>query len=107
MYQVAGGKFGRLKGQYLRQKDGFLPMDCKLLLGSLSMALCLGTMALIMHSWSVLLDLSGQDSHGFVLKPGFHIVVPVVSVVSVLSKKFLRQIQLYGNLTHNRPIRQI
>ena len=26
------------------------------------------------------------------LKPGFHIVVSVVSVVSVLSKKFLRQI---------------
>ena len=41
------------------------------------------------------------------LKPGFHIVVSVVSVVSVLSKKFLRQIQLYGNLAHNRPIRQI
>ena len=41
------------------------------------------------------------------LKPGFHIVVSVVSVVSVLSKKFLRQIQPYGNLTHNRPIRQI
>ena len=38
------------------------------------------------------------------LKLGFHIVV---SVVSVLSKKFLRQIQPYGNLTHNRPIRQI
>ena len=41
------------------------------------------------------------------LKPGFHIVVSVVSVVSVLSKKFLRQIKPYGNLTHNRPIRQI
>ena len=40
-------------------------------------------------------------------KPGFHIVVSVVSVVSVLSKKFLRQIQPYGNLTHNRPRRQI
>ena len=38
------------------------------------------------------------------VKPGFHIVV---SVVSVLSKKLLRQIQPYGNLTHNRPIRQI
>ena len=34
------------------------------------------------------------------LKPGFHIVVSVVSVVSVLSKKFLRQIQPYGNPTH-------
>ena len=59
MYQVAGGKFGRLKGQYLRRKDRFLPMDCKLLLDSLSMALCLRTIALIMHSSSVLLDLSG------------------------------------------------
>ena len=38
------------------------------------------------------------------LKPGFHIVA---SVVSVLSKIFLQQLQPYGNLTHNRPIRQI
>ena len=42
-----------------------------------------------------------------IFKPGFYLVVSVVSVVSVLLKKFLRQIQPYGNLTHNRPIRQI
>ena len=41
-------------------------MDCKLLLGSLPMVLCLRTIALIVHSWSVLLDLSGQDPYGFV-----------------------------------------
>ena len=40
-------------------------------------------------------------------KPGFHTVVSVVSAISVLSKKFLRQIQLYGNLTHNCPVQQI
>ena len=61
MYQVAGGRFGRLKRQHERRKDGFLPMDCKLLLGSLPTVLCLRTIALIMHSSSVLLDLSGQD----------------------------------------------
>ena len=32
------------------------------------------------------------------LKPGFHIVVSVVSVVSIVRKKFIGQIQLYGNL---------
>ena len=37
------------------------------------------------------------------LKPGFHIVV---SVVSVVRKKFARQIQLCGNLPYNRSIRQ-
>ena len=37
------------------------------------------------------------------LKPGFHIVV---SVVSVVRKKFVRQIQLCGNLPYNRSIRQ-
>ena len=31
------------------------------------------------------------------VKPGFHIVVPVVSVVR---KKFIGQIQLYGNLPY-------
>ena len=66
MYQVAVGKFGRLKSYYLQQKDGFLPMDCKLLLGSMPMVLCLRTIVLIMHSSSVLLDLSGQDSYSFV-----------------------------------------
>ena len=35
------------------------------------------------------------------LKPGFHIVVSVVSVVSVVRKKFIGQIQLYGNLRTN------
>ena len=34
------------------------------------------------------------------LKPGFHIVVSVVPVVSVVRKKFIGQIQLYGNLSH-------
>ena len=66
MYQVAVGKFGRLKSYCLRWKDGFLPMDCKLLLGSMPMVLCLRTIVLIMHSSSLLLDLSGQDSYGFV-----------------------------------------
>ena len=37
------------------------------------------------------------------LKPGFHIVV---SVVSVVRKKSVRQIQLCGNLPYNRSIRQ-
>jgi len=36
-------------------------------------------------------------------KPGFHIVV---SVMSVVQKKFIRQIQLYGNLPYNRSMRQ-
>ena len=49
MYRVAGGKFGRLKGQHEQRKGGFLPMDCKLLLGSLPMVLCLRTIALIVH----------------------------------------------------------
>ena len=66
MYQGAVGKFGRLKSYYLRQKDGFLPMDCKLLLGSMPMVLCLQTIVLIMHSSSVLLDLSDQDTYSFV-----------------------------------------
>ena len=39
----------------------------------------------------------------FNLKPGFHIVV---SVVSVLRKKFIGQIQLYGNLPYNCSILQ-
>ena len=36
------------------------------------------------------------------LKPGFHIV----SVVSVVRKKFIGQIQLYGNLPYNCSIQQ-
>ena len=34
------------------------------------------------------------------LKPGFHIVVSVVSVVSVERKKFIGQLQIYGNLPY-------
>ena len=37
-----------------------------------------------------------------IVKPGFHIVVSVVSVVSVVGKKFIGQIQLYGNLPYKR-----
>jgi len=37
------------------------------------------------------------------LKPGFHIVV---SVVSVVRKKFIGQIQLHGNLPHKRSIQK-
>ena len=37
------------------------------------------------------------------LKPGFHIVV---SVVSVVRKKFIGQIQLYGNLRYKCSIQQ-
>ena len=37
-------------------------------------------------------------------KPGFHIVVSVVSVVSVVRKKFIGEIQLYGNLPYNCSI---
>ena len=40
------------------------------------------------------------------LKPGFHIVVSVVSVVSFVRKKITRLIQLYGNLPYNRSITQ-
>ena len=36
----------------------------------------------------------------FSVKPGFHIVVSVVSVVSVVRKKFIGQIKLYGNLPY-------
>ena len=39
----------------------------------------------------------------FNLKPGFHIVV---SIVSVVRKKFIAQIQLYGNLPYNCSIQQ-
>ena len=35
------------------------------------------------------------------VKPGFHIVVSVVSVVSVVRKKFIGPIKLYGNLPYN------
>ena len=38
--------------------------------------------------------------NSLLLKPGFHIVVSVVSVVSVIRKKFIGQIQLYGNLPY-------
>ena len=40
------------------------------------------------------------------LKPGFHIVVYVVSVVSVERKKFIGQIQLYGNLPYKCSIQK-
>ena len=41
-----------------------------------------------------------------ILKPGFHIVVSVVSVVSAVRKKFIGQIQLYGNLPYKCSIQQ-
>ena len=37
------------------------------------------------------------------IKPGFHIVV---SIVSVVRKKFIGRIQLYGNLPYNCSIQQ-
>ena len=37
---------------------------------------------------------------GWSFKAGFHIVVSVVSVVSVVPKKFIGEIQLYGNLPY-------
>ena len=40
------------------------------------------------------------------LKPGFHIVVSGASVVSVVRKKFIGQIQLYGNLPYKCSIQQ-
>ena len=40
------------------------------------------------------------------LKPGFHIVVSVVSVVSVVRKKFIGQIQLSGNLPYKCSIQK-
>ena len=40
--------------------------------------------------WAVVREVS--------IKPGFHIVVSVVPVVSVVRKKFIGEIQLYGNL---------
>ena len=40
------------------------------------------------------------------LKPGFHIVVSVVSVVSVVRKKFIGQIKLYGNLPYKCSIQK-
>ena len=40
------------------------------------------------------------------LKPGFHIVVSVVSVVSVVRKKFIGQLQLYGNLPYKCSIQK-
>ena len=42
----------------------------------------------------------------FNLKPGFHIVVSVVSVVSVVRKKFIGQIKLYENLPYKCSIQQ-
>ena len=38
------------------------------------------------------------------VKPGFHIVVSVVSVVSVVRKKFIGQIKLNGNLPYKCSI---
>ena len=40
------------------------------------------------------------------LKPGFHIVVSVVSVVSVIRKKFIGQIKLYENLPYKCSIQK-
>ena len=40
------------------------------------------------------------------LKPGFHIVVSVVSVVSVLRKKFIGQLQFYGNLPYKCSVQK-
>ena len=40
------------------------------------------------------------------LKPGFHIVVSVVSVVSVVRKKFIGQLQIYGNLPYKCSIQK-
>ena len=40
------------------------------------------------------------------LKSGFHIVVSVVSVVSVVRKKFIGQIKLYGNLPYKCSIQK-
>ena len=40
------------------------------------------------------------------LKPGFHIVVSVVSVVSVVRKKFIGQLQFYGNLPYKCSIQK-
>ena len=39
-------------------------------------------------------------------KPGFHIIVSVVSVVSVVRKKFIGQLQLYGNLSYKCSIQK-
>ena len=39
-------------------------------------------------------------------KPGFHIVVSVVSVVSVVRNKFIGQMQLYGNLPYKCSIQK-
>ena len=41
-----------------------------------------------------------------VIKPGFHIVVSVVSVVSFVRKKFIGLIQLYGNLPYKCSIQK-
>ena len=40
------------------------------------------------------------------IKPGFHIVVSVVSVVSAVRKKIIGQIQLYGNLPYKCSIQK-
>ena len=40
------------------------------------------------------------------LKPGFHIFVSVVSVVSVVRKKFIGQLQIYGNLSYKCSIQK-
>ena len=39
-------------------------------------------------------------------KPGFHIVLSVVSVVSVVRKKLIGQIQLYGNLPYKCSVQK-
>ena len=44
--------------------------------------------------------LGGHGKARRTVKPGFHIIVSVVSVVSVVRKKFIGQIKLYGNLPY-------
>ena len=44
--------------------------------------------------------------NGVIFKPGFHIVVSVVSVMSVVRKKIIGQIQLYGNLQYKCSIQK-
>ena len=50
-----------------------------------------------------LIELDFFHFWSFIFKPGFHIVV---SVVSVVRKKFIGQIQLYGNLPYKSSIQK-
>ena len=53
---------------------------------------------------------SGSKSRKFaaflIVKSGFHIVVSVVSVVSVVRKKFIGELQLYGNLPYKCSVQK-